>query len=153
PGGTCRPRERRRPSPGFRETSPAPSGLATRRPTSTATRDGQEQAWRRSAKDRGCRRQRGRGWKLALSIGGLSAHPVMQGPIPQSSRPVHGMAGRPVRQLVAVIAGLVALAAAGAEPPRKPLSEAAFHRAIAEPLTARFDDIELGSLLKALGDE
>lgn len=58
-----------------------------------------------------------------------------------------------MRQLVAVIACLAAVAVSGAEPARKPLTEAAFHRAITEPLTARFDDIELGALLKTLGEE
>ncbi|HVJ69161.1 MAG TPA: hypothetical protein VM510_14335 [Caulifigura sp.] len=51
---------------------------------------------------------------------------------------------------------IVVLALGGvcfAQPPKKPLTEAAFNKAIAEPLTARFDDIEIGRLLKTLGDE
>ncbi len=40
-----------------------------------------------------------------------------------------------------------------AEAPRRLLSEAAFNRALAEPLTARFDDLELGELLHTLGNE
>ena len=49
---------------------------------------------------------------------------------------------------------VLALGGAGfAQPPKKPLTEAAFNKAIAEPLTARFDDTEIGRLLKMLGDE
>jgi hypothetical protein len=40
-----------------------------------------------------------------------------------------------------------------ADVPKNLLSEAAFNRALNEPLTARFDEMELGKLLKTLGDE
>lgn len=40
-----------------------------------------------------------------------------------------------------------------ADVPKGLLSEAAFNKALNEPLTARFDEMELGPLLKTLGDE
>lgn len=58
-----------------------------------------------------------------------------------------------MRSCLFLIMGLVAVTAAWAEVPRNLLTEAAFNRALAEPLTARFDDMELGVLLKTLGDE
>ena len=57
-----------------------------------------------------------------------------------------------MRLLVLFLAGVVA-SVAHADVPKKPLSEAAFNRAIAAPLTARFDDLELGELLRTLGNE
>src|SRR5436190_6648848 len=52
-----------------------------------------------------------------------------------------------------VVVMLLGSLAAAADVPRKLLTEAAFNRALHEPLTARFDELELGTLLKTLGDE
>ena len=59
------------------------------------------------------------------------------------------------RRLVVALA-IVCQAVCGAlaaEVPRNLLSEAAFNRALTEPLTARFDEMELGVLLRTLSDE
>ena len=53
--------------------------------------------------------------------------------------------------VIAAVAGAVRLEAA--EVPKGLLSEAAFNKALHEPLTARFDEMELGSLLKTLSEE
>jgi hypothetical protein len=55
--------------------------------------------------------------------------------------------------LPAVVALLCCSFVAAAEVPRNLLSKAAFNRGLNEPLTARFDEMELGTLLKTLGDE
>jgi hypothetical protein len=52
-----------------------------------------------------------------------------------------------------VVAALLSSVAVAADVPKNLLSKAAFNRALNEPLTARFDEIELGTLLKTLGDE
>ncbi|QDT53248.1 hypothetical protein Pan44_12640 [Caulifigura coniformis] len=58
---------------------------------------------------------------------------------------------------VAFAVGLLSLlgpaVVAAADVPRGLLTESAFNRALTEPLTARFDELELGQLLKTLGDE
>jgi len=54
---------------------------------------------------------------------------------------------------VSVFAGLVTAGATAADVPKNLLTESAFNRTLAEPLTARFDELELGQLLKTLGDE
>src|SRR5687767_1491666 len=64
----------------------------------------------------------------------------------------HGMRrGRSIAlPVIALLCGSVVLAA---DVPKNLLWEAAFNRALNEPLTARFDEIELGTLFKTLGGE
>ena len=52
-----------------------------------------------------------------------------------------------------VVMLLLCAFAAAADVPKNLLSESAFKRALNEPLTARFDEMQLGELLKTLGNE